>query len=86
MVPQQTSSSALLSHHHHLQTHHSSDVHLVDGVTMETLIAVVTGALVVLTILVIIIVALVVRKQNYLKKCSRPHGGKLVTLVAVLHG
>ena len=71
MVPQQTSSSALLSHHHHLQTHHSSDVHLVDGVTMETLIAVVTGALVVLTILVIIIVALVVRKQNYLKKCSR---------------
>ena len=38
---------------------------------METLIAVVTGALVVLTILVIIIVALVVRKQNYLKKCSR---------------
>ena len=77
LMPQLTSSSALRSPkaqgpHHHPQTRHeATDIHLVSGVTMETLIGVISGALVILTVLVIIIVSLVVRKHNYLKKLSR---------------
>ena len=77
MMPSMTSNSALLSPqaqgpHHHPQTRHeATDIHLVSGVTMETLIGVISGALVILTILVIIIVSLVVRKHNYLNKLSR---------------
>ena len=77
MIPHLTSSSALLSPqapgpHPHPQTRHeATDIHLVSGVTMETLIGVISGALVILTVLVIIIVSLVVRKHNYLKKLSR---------------
>ena len=74
LMQQLTSSSALLSQgpHHHPQTRHeATDIHLVSGVTMETLIGVISGALVILTVLVIIIVSLVVRKHNFLKKLSR---------------
>ena len=56
-------SSAVLSH---LQTSQSQA-----GVTVETLVGLVTGALVILCVLVIIILALLVRKHNYLSKCSR---------------
>ena len=56
-------SSAVLSH---LQTSQTQA-----GVTVETLVGVVTGALVILSVLVIIILALLVRKHNYLSKCSR---------------
>ena len=41
------------------------------GVAVETLVAVVSGALVILSLLLFIIVVLVVRKQNYLAKVSR---------------
>ena len=41
------------------------------GVPVETLVAVVSGALVILSLLLFIIVVLVVRKQNYLAKVSR---------------
>ena len=58
-----SSSSAVLSH---LQTSQTQA-----GVTVETLVGVVTGALVILSVLVIIILALLVRKHNYLSKCSR---------------
>ena len=57
-----SSSAVLLSH---LQTSHQG------GVTVQTLVGVVTGALVILCVLVMIILALVVRKHNYLQKCSR---------------
>ena len=56
-------SSAVLSH---LQTSQQEA-----GVTVETLVGVVTGALVILSVLVVIILALLVRKHNYLAKCSR---------------
>ena len=57
-------SSLVLSHLHTSQTQGA-------GVTVETLVGVVTGSLVILSVLVIIILALLVRKHNYLSKCSR---------------
>ena len=41
------------------------------GVAVETLVAVVSGALVILSLLLFIILILVVRKQNYLAKVTR---------------
>ena len=59
-----SSPSLVLSH---LQTSQTQGA----GVTVETLVGVVTGSLVILSVLVIIILALLVRKHNYLSKCSR---------------
>ena len=59
-----TSSSVVLSH---LQTSHQAG----GGVSVQTLVGVLTGSFVILAVLVTIILALVVRKHNYLQNCSR---------------
>ena len=59
-----TSSSVVLSH---LQTSQQAG----GGVSVQTLVGVLTGSFVILAVLVVIILTLVVRKHNYLQNCSR---------------